>query len=490
MKSQNHHKTIQNLIAITIILFSMGVLFFLFRTAFLNMKNAGLHWLIDGEEHFSIGENLYKTGEMSRLGHINTERPAGYPVYVSVVLHTRDLLVRLTSGSADGHTIFGDVVSTILADNQLAIIISHILLSGLAGWLFFILIRDEVQQWISYSLLVCFMLNIHMFSLMMQVDYSLMEVDLIFLMFLCFIQYQKKKNKITIILLGVIVGISCLVRPVYLLFPAFFFLYEWIESKWQFWKSVKMAAILAGIMLLTMSPNVIRNYRVAHKFILVSEQGGVELYHNAVVSFWQQPKYMDYNEIWSDYGWPLMRDGLGIHEYSGELWYSDTARVSKIYWTGAVNALKNQPLVYIGNVIYNIKDIFWANLAYWGSRFYKTNEKFIAGYRTFQIYLSILFYLGTCATVICIFKREKSRLEKSNLFMAGLLLLSYSLVFFYPRYTYFKIPIFFLSIAICLNWLMHSRLSIIRSRILGGFIVVVLLISSILPLFYFYIYHI
>lgn len=290
-------------------------------------------------------------------------------------------------------------------------------------------------------------------------------------------------------LLGVSLGGACLIRPVYLIIPAFFFLYDLFFGGRKFWPSLRKTLLLAVPMLLVMVPNVIRNYNVAHRFILVSEQGGVELYHNSVISFWQHPEYAEYGNIWEQYGWPLMKKGLGLQgEYSPSIWYSDTAAVADVYWKGCVDNLTRQPLVYLTNIFYNVKQIAEYKLDYWGGKYFKQNLKHQAGMTSLNNYLDLLRVAGSAAFLIILLKKNKGAPEKTLLFFTLALILSYSLVFYYPRYNYIKLPVFFLSLGLVLGsaWdfphLKHLLKPLTVLFLLG------LLVVSLSPLYYFYIY--
>jgi hypothetical protein len=209
-------------------------------------------------------------------------------------------------------------------------------------------------------------------------------------------------------------------------------------------------------MLVTLLPNVYRNYLVANKLILTSEQGGVELYHNSVVSLFESPEYTDYGKVWGEYGWPLIRDNLGHEKYSGILWYSDTARISELFWDASFRELRKQPLVYMTNVIYNLQQIARMDFEYWGYRFYKQSERQIFGYQAFHVYLGFIQIIGAASLFASLLISKDQQYRKTMVFMIALLFISYSLVYFYPRYIYLKYPLYFISFGVIIQWLQSS----------------------------------
>ena len=433
------------LVAILLVVLILIGEILLYKQAFRNLPRDHFEWLSYSEEHFNIGLGLYENGRLENGSYINTERPPGYPIYVAGILHARDILLRITS-LPSGVSIFGDVFSIMLADNKIAIALSQFFIAGISAYILFLIINRFLSPKYSLWLLVSYQLNITFFSLILKIDYSLLETLFILLIFYLSRSYIDHSQKYTrkSIILGGFIGIFCLFRPVYLLFPAFFFLFLLlIQKRWTF--SAKHSMIVLLAMLIAMTPNIIRNYLVADKLILTSEQGGVELYHNSVVSFFESPEYTDYGKVWGDYGWPLIRDNLGYEKYSGILWYSDTARISELFWSASIRELRKQPLVYMTNVIYNVQQIIRMDFEYWGYRFYKQSERQIFGYQAFHIYLTFLQIIGVISLLASLLVTKEPRYRKTMLFLIALLFISYSLVYFYPRYIYLKYPLYFIS---------------------------------------------
>ncbi len=471
-----------NLIALGVIVISVILSFILYRQIFLYAPSEKLEWLTYSEEHFNIGEQLYHTGKLLKAGYVNTERPPGYPVFVASVLHARDLLVNLTL-LPGGKTLFGSVISNMMKDDETVVLLSHFLVSIAAGFLLFRIMRTIEKSYVAFLVVFAYLFSVPYFSLILKRDYSLLETFFILiLLFLSQKYFQHAFEKSAwkyLILLGIAVGIICLFRPVYLLFPGFFFLAVWIFRK-EFLPACKHAAIVLLFMLLILTPNVIRNYRVSGRFILISEQGGVELYHNSVESYFSSPEFTQYGKVWDEYGWPLMRDNLGIKEYSAMLWYTDTARISDLFWNAAIDQIVKEPMVYIGNVIYNLGQIITMDLDYWGYRLIKENSNNIIEYYSYVFYLWFMQIVGSASIILVALKANKN-FRISILLLTVTLLISYSLVFFYPRYIYLKYPLYLLGIGFLIGYLRNACQGEI-SRWGAVIIATGLIISSSLPL--------
>jgi hypothetical protein len=476
------------LLAILLILGSLGIHFAILYSAFRDLPLKDTEYLNAAEEHFDIGYNLYQTGSLIKDNHYNTERPPAYPIYVAGALHFRDIILYQAPHDSNGHIVMDKTLRRMLQNDHVAVVLANFPIAFLCGLLLYLLQRDYVSEWIALAAVVLYSLNIHFLAIINKYDYSMMEGLIILAIAIQFLGYLKKPQKIRLVFLGITLGISCLFRPVYLLFPVFLGAYDFFFGQKQFKAAILRVVAVAGIAFLVMVPNIIRNYNVAHKFILVSEQGGVEIYHNSVVSLWLHPEYTSYGKVWTEYGWPLMKNALGLSEYSPSIWYTDTAAVSKVYWQGSIQTILHQPQVLATNVLYNIKQIAFYDLNYWGGKYFKHNEKHAAGLQAFQFFDLYLLIAGSLAILTTFFFSPKNRLYNTLWFMTVLLMLSYSLVYYYPRYNYIKLPIFFISIAMAMNCLWNQK----KLGRLGKPIVIAFFVAStaifIVPLYYFYIY--
>ncbi|WP_274434886.1 glycosyltransferase family 39 protein [Alicyclobacillus sp. ALC3] len=85
---------------------------------------------------------------------------------------------------------------------------------------------------------------------------------------------------------GIVLGLSCDVRPIPLLFPAAILLYEiWVRR--QNWRaSVLKLVLFTTAMLVGVCPVTIRNAIAMHHFILVSTNGGVDLWQGTKADGW------------------------------------------------------------------------------------------------------------------------------------------------------------------------------------------------------------
>ena len=113
--------------------------------------------------------------------------------------------------------------------------------------------------------------------------YGDLEYDLmlgffeVLLLFLFFHRPLQKHSFLWLALYGLLMGFTCLIKPIALLFPmVIFFIYLGLRINW--FAALKRALVIALFMLVAISPWTIRNYLVMKKFVLISTNFGVILH--------------------------------------------------------------------------------------------------------------------------------------------------------------------------------------------------------------------
>ncbi len=95
---------------------------------------------------------------------------------------------------------------------------------------------------------------------------------------------------------GLILGFACDVRPIPLAFPAFVFLYEWLVMRNRVVQALWRAVVLFVGMFLTILPVTIRNKIALHHWVLVSTNGGTNLFqgiHTNGGYWWSYNPYLN-----------------------------------------------------------------------------------------------------------------------------------------------------------------------------------------------------
>jgi hypothetical protein len=102
-------------------------------------------------------------------------------------------------------------------------------------------------------------------------------------------QMAGRRRVSTLALSGFLMGLAADIQPIPLLFPVYLWLLEaWIlRAGWL--PSLRRAALFAAAMLLGVMPVTVRNAIALHHFVLVSTNGGVNLYQGTMINggyFW------------------------------------------------------------------------------------------------------------------------------------------------------------------------------------------------------------
>jgi hypothetical protein len=127
--------------------------------------------------------------------------------------------------------------------------------------------------------------------------------------------YQKSGMK-WVLVSGLCMGFACDVRPIPALFPVFLFAYELFIEKSSFGQAFRKIFLFAIAMLAGICPVTIRNLVVLHHFVLVSTNGGVNLWQGTKadgVYFWSwDPKVNPLLQAGSN---DILENQIGIHTF-------------------------------------------------------------------------------------------------------------------------------------------------------------------------------
>ena len=99
---------------------------------------------------------------------------------------------------------------------------------------------------------------------------------------------------------GLLLGLACDIRPIPLLFPVVVLIYEWWLNRRAIGHALQRFGAYAAGMAAGIAPVTIRNWIAMHHFILVSTNGGVNLW---------QGLHTNSGYYWRWYGNPLLRHG-------------------------------------------------------------------------------------------------------------------------------------------------------------------------------------
>jgi 4-amino-4-deoxy-L-arabinose transferase-like glycosyltransferase len=248
---------------------------------------------------------------------------------------------------------------------------------------------------------------------------------------------------VPVMLSGLAMGFASDVRPIAIVFPLFLLLYEWVVQHRGWLGGVKRTATFAVTMFVGIIPVTIRNLIAMHHFVLVSTNGGVNL--------WQGTK-TDGGYFWSWLPWinPLLKaknneileDQIGkqvaiqhiLHHPASTL-HHGVLKIIDLYKTD-VNAVW-----YTFHVVYQSKTILYVmdtitSAAYW--------------------LFMIIAIIGLIRLVV-----KKTAVWKSAVFPLFFIVYNTGLFVFFPawdRFRYPLMPLFALYLGYGVTWWWDRRL--------------------------------
>ncbi|MEW8955506.1 glycosyltransferase family 39 protein [Clostridium sp.] len=225
---------------------------------------------------------------------------------------------------------------------------------------------------------------------------------------------------------GIVLGITGLFRPTIGAYPIIV-LILWIYNKYTFKDMAKLTIIVTTVFALVMSPWIIRNYKVFHKFIPFTLSSG-----NPLI----QGSYIDYNENIDYYPWKSVDDRVEQEKY-----YKENFQYR------FKNYMLKRPFAYAKWYFIDKSIGLWKAAFYW-IEIYNIHFKYV------EIYHALLLVIGSIgmAKIYLGYKEKKYRSTALILFQ----LFAYFTIIHIPyvtfsRYSYPLIWIFIIGTSVVLE---------------------------------------
>jgi len=247
----------------------------LFNVYVTGIDNAGLELFPDGKDYDALGWSLANGSGYELNQAPNTSRPPGYPLFLAAV-----------------YVLFGHSHAAVK------------ILQSLIGALTCVIILMIGERLFSrrVGVIASVIAAVYPF-LVVYAGFLLSESVFVFLSTVFLYALLRLREHSTwqwVALAGLVLGVMNLTRPVTLLLPGLLFVWLWIEM------GKRRAAVLAGLLALWMMvpivPWAVRNYIVAHSFILIDDHNWVTLYaaNNSKIlkdpekiGGWAEPGYLE-----------------------------------------------------------------------------------------------------------------------------------------------------------------------------------------------------
>ena len=337
------------------------------RLLFLKLYNENYFISPDGLTYSNMAENF-----LQGKGIINTIRDRDYvvgPIYPLFLV-----LVYFFFGVKN----YAMVVICQAVISALTVVLAYQLGEILFG---------KKYGWISYLLFLFYPL----FSF--WTIYVLTETVYIFMLtlflYVCVLYAQNlkqpRKRFRNALLIGIVLGLSNLLRPLLLLVLPVLLVWSWFINGWNLKKAFKDLVLICLMMMLVMSPWWIRNYLRYHQFIVATNYGAYELYAGNN-PYTVTDEYFYFAMKTYD---PVVKariDKLPIQEQEKQ--YSQLAK----------SYILKHPWEFVQRTYSKEVNLFWNPIALWEA----TSNK-IRGYRFDQWYL----LLGLVGAVLSVWRLSK-----------------------------------------------------------------------------------
>ncbi len=397
------------------------------------------------ESQYSLGYTLYATGRLSVDGYPSTFRAPGYPAFVALSLHGRDLLRSVSTA------LHLPIPGAAFGDMRFMVMIQLILLL-VGGFTVYRIMRHWLDVLPAIFFMLAYLINPLTLTAIRFLNYYVLDYVLITLIIglLAGLILKKDIAVMHMLALGVFFAAACLNRPLYLTAPVLIFAVLWSLKRLEPKKSIGLTLAFTLAMLGGILPYSIRNRAVTGRFMLVSNQGPWVLWANSVTPFHSlghPPRWIP--DVWDPYGARIYTQTTGapwpdrFYQYANEL--------SDAYNREFVHQLTTQPLIYAGNVINNFVLYVTYPPKYFERRFWQLiPSRFAKHVPLLQTIFSGYSWAATILSLpLLLFLAYRNYPPaKLGVFLLLYLATSYSLIFLDERFLYPRIPVLIFSLAV------------------------------------------
>lgn len=391
------------------------------------------------EEHFALGQRLYRTGSLVAGPDPGLLRPPGYPAFVAVTLRVRDLLAVV---QGPGSPAMGDEDAVLLAQCLVVAATSTVIFAfaatmtppleaACAGLVFAVgPISLALVGLRSYQAL-------HLFGLALATTQLALAAKV------------PGGRSWSVLPAGASWGIATLVRPVSLILPPFVFLLGRLARGGTWRAAVRLALLFTAGMALAILPYSVRNYRVAGRLVPVNLQSGFHLWGATATRPAVSEDSLAWLELWNQYGMTLYRQVTGRADYDLGAMSSHVVEMESAFRRQALANIKRRPTVYLRNVADNVWRFCSDPMASWPTTFADQNQlsrprtRVLVG--AYSLGLLLLALPGVARGL-----QRRDAVAWTLFLVSGSLVAAHAVGFYYGRYGYVKLPLLVMALAVTL----------------------------------------
>lgn len=407
------------------------------------------------EEHFAIGQRLYRTGSLAGEHDPGVLRPPGYPAFVAATLHARDVVAAVRG-----------LDPAQVGTDEDAVLLGQCLVVAAAATAIFAFgasVLPPLEAACAGLALACGPIAIAVAGLRSYPALHMLGIAVASAQ-LAFAARAPAEKRLAVVLSGVSWGIVTLIRPMTLILPAFVFLLARLRRGGALRPAALFALLFTLGMAFAILPYTIRNYGITGRLVLVNVQGGFALWATTAGRPQRGQEFLSWPQLWGERGLRIYRQVTGEAEYDLDTFSTHVVELEDAFRRQALRNLKRQPSVYLHNVADNLWGFSTGAMARWPESFADLNYRPTSRARSLvRAYSLGLLLLAAPGVLLGLWRRDAAAWAVLLVFAA--LAVAHALTFLNDRYTYVKLPLLALGSTLTLFALADRWVALGRTRL-------------------------
>jgi hypothetical protein len=393
------------------------------------------------EEHFALGQRLYRTGSLAAGSDPGVLRPPGYPAFVAATLRFRDAFAAMRG-----------LEPTQVGADEDAVLLGQCLVvaaTATAIFAFGAMLLPALEAACVGLVFACGPISLALVGLSSYQTLHVLGLA-VGTVQLAFAARLPRGKPLDGLLPGVLWGAATLIRPVSLILPPFVFLLARIRRGGA-WRAAALFTLLFTVgMAFPILPYTVRNYHVTGRFVLVNVQAGFQLWGATEPRPPSPDDSLSWLDLWHQYGITIYRRVTGDAEYDLAVFSSHVIELEAAFRREALRNLRRRPSVYLHNLVDNLERFCGDPMASWPMTFADQNHLPRARTRLLVGAYSLgLLLLALPGLARGLWRRDPAAW---TLFLVFCSLASAHVIgFFYERYSYVKLPLLAMAFTITLT---------------------------------------